>query len=132
MIFVFGSNLAGRHGAGAALYAKQHCGAILGCGHGLRGNSYAIPTKDANMKVLHLGAIKQYVDEFIDDANYYLETEPKILFKVTAIGTGLAGYKHEDIAPFFSLAPDNCVFDIRWASVDYFWGREQHRRFFKS
>ena len=53
-IFVFGSNLAGRHGAGAALYARQYRGAIYGKGVGLQGNSYAIPTKDFNIKTLSL------------------------------------------------------------------------------
>ena len=46
VIFVFGSNLEGRHGAGAALFAKNNFGAIYGKSEGLQGNSYAIPTKD--------------------------------------------------------------------------------------
>ena len=44
-IFVFGSNLAGRHGKGAALDAKNKYGAIYGVGFGRTGNSYAIPQK---------------------------------------------------------------------------------------
>ena len=57
-IFVFGSNLAGRHGKGAALYAKKHHGAIYGQGYGLQGRSFAIPTKDYNLKTLPLWCIK--------------------------------------------------------------------------
>jgi hypothetical protein len=56
-VFVFGSNLAGRHGKGAALHARQHCGAIYGQGEGLQGRSYAIPTKDAAIGTLPLDAI---------------------------------------------------------------------------
>ena len=63
-IFVFGSNLAGRHGKGAALYARQHHGAIDGQGIGLQGNSYAIPTKDARLRTLPLSQISTYVEEF--------------------------------------------------------------------
>lgn len=64
-IFVFGSNLAGRHGKGAALYAKQHHGAIYGVGSGRQGNSYAIPTKDRDIRTLPLSVIKIYVNTFI-------------------------------------------------------------------
>ena len=63
-IFVFGSNLAGRHGAGAAKEARLSWGAIYGQGVGLQGYSYAIPTKSQYMKPLPLEAIKVYVDEF--------------------------------------------------------------------
>lgn len=96
-IFVFGSNLAGRHGKGAALYAKQYHGAIYGQGIGLQGNSYAIPTKDARIKTLPLNTIKEYVDDFINFAYKHKELK----FIVTPIGCGLAGYKYEQIAPMF-------------------------------
>jgi hypothetical protein len=55
-VFVFGSNLAGRHGKGAALWARQHRGAIYGQGVGRQGNAYAIPIKDGQLRVLPLGA----------------------------------------------------------------------------
>jgi hypothetical protein len=63
-IFVFGSNLAGRHGKGAALYARQHHGAIYGQGVGLQGSSYAIPAKDEHLRSLPLEAIRRHVDDF--------------------------------------------------------------------
>ena len=96
-IFVFGSNLAGIHGKGAALTAKQKYGAIQGQGWGLQGNSFAIPTKDRNIKTLPLHTIKPYIDAFY----LYAQNKPNRKFFVTAIGCGLAGYRHEEIAPMF-------------------------------
>ncbi len=109
-VFVFGSNLAGRHGAGAARTAKQSFGAIYGQGIGRQGNSYAIPTKDGDLKTLPLGAIQMFVEQFIEYAHVHHETP----FAVTRIGCGLAGYKDEDIAPFFKNAPSNCSLPPGW------------------
>lgn len=110
MIFVFGSNLAGVHGAGAARYALEHEGAVWGIGCGLEGNSYALPTKDMAIRSMSLKLIKHYVDDFIQ----FAEEHPELTFKVTRIGCGLAGYKDEDTAPMFQDAPDNCFFDTAW------------------
>jgi hypothetical protein len=110
MIFVFGSNLAGRHGKGAALFARQHHGAIYGKGIGPQGNAYAIPTKDGNLRTLPLTKITDYVIDFIN----YAERHPELTFEVTRIGCGLAGYKDADIAPMFRLAPSNCVLPLGW------------------
>lgn len=109
-IFVFGSNLAGRHGKGAALYAIKHKGAEYGIGVGIQGNSYAIPTKDRNLKALPLDKIKNHVDVFIQ----YAEKHPDITFEVTKIGCGLAGYKESDIRPMFRGAPRNCLLPDWW------------------
>jgi len=103
-IFVFGSNLAGRHGKGAALYAKQHHGAIYGQGVGLQGNSYAIPTKDGQLRTLPLERIKGYVDMFLKYAAFESFRDREKLFVVTALGTGLAGYTPEEIGPMFKQA----------------------------
>ena len=94
-VFVFGSNLAGIHGAGAALQAIQF-GAVRGVGVGLCGQTYAIPTKDKYINTLPLSGIRKYVDEFIRCA---LHSE--LEFLVTPIGCGLAGYEPKDIAPMF-------------------------------
>lgn len=102
-IFVFGSNLAGRHGKGAALWAKQHRGAIYGQGEGLQGNSYAIPTKGYSLRTLDLIGIGLYVDTFIE----FAQEHPELTFQLTPIGCGLAGYKPEQIAPLFRGAPPN-------------------------
>lgn len=99
-IFVFGSNLAGIHGAGAAFYAYKNHGANWGVGNGLCGHSYAIPTKDERIRTFPLDDVKFYVDNFIDFAeNYDIAT-----FYVTKIGCGLAGFKETDIAPLFEQA----------------------------
>jgi hypothetical protein len=105
MIFVFGSNLAGRHGKGAAKFALLNHGAIYGKGWGLQGNSFAIPTKDANLVTLSLSFIKGYVDSFID----FAEKNPDLTFQLTPIGCGLAGYKPEHIGPMFKNSPPNVV-----------------------
>ena len=109
-IFVFGSNLAGRHGKGAALEARQKHGAIYGQGIGLQGCSYGIPTKDENIRTLPLNEIHDYVDEFIEFASM----RPDLQFNVTRIGCGLAGYQDKDIAPMFKDAPSNCVLPESW------------------
>ncbi len=102
-IFVFGSNLAGRHGKGAALHARQSHGAIYGRGEGLQGFSYAIPTKDENLRTLPLSVIETYVAHFLVCARVYSDRT----FRLTPIGCGLAGYKPEQIAPMFRHAPPN-------------------------
>lgn len=103
-VFVFGSNLAGRHGKGAALWARQHRGAIYGQGEGLQGNSYAIPTKDHNLNTLSREEIRRHVDTFLHFASM-----SKLTFQLTPIGCGLAGYRPEQIAPMFAGAPPNVI-----------------------
>lgn len=102
-IFVFGSNLAGRHGAGAALFARKEHGAIYGQGRGLQGNSYGIPTKDENLFTLPLNEIKFFVHTFL----LFAEENRDMVFNVTPIGCGLAGYRYSDIAPLFKDSPAN-------------------------
>lgn len=94
-IFVFGSNLAGNHGGGAARTALERFGAIRGQGVGLQGQSYAIPTMQGGVET-----IKPYVDEFIALAREWDQTT----FYVTRIGCGIAGFKDEEIAPLFAEA----------------------------
>ena len=96
-IFVFGSNLAGSHGGGAARLAYNRFGAIWGQGVGLQGQSYAIPTMQGGVET-----IKPYVDEFIEFAKQHTE----YIFLVTRIGCGIAGFKDEEIAPLFARAYD--------------------------
>ena len=112
-IFVFGSNLSGRHGRGAALYARKHYGAKYGEGVGRTGNSYAIPTKNRKLETLPLKAIKDFVNDFIRYAGEHQELK----FNVTRIGCGLAGYKDEDIAPMFKDVPPNCILPAAWKII---------------
>lgn len=100
-VFVYGANEAGRHGAGAAKQAMKW-GAKYGV-FGFSGQTYGIPTKDAHVITLPLDQIRYYVNRFID----FALTRPDLTFLVTEIGCGLAGYKVEDIAPMFSVVPDN-------------------------
>lgn len=121
MIFVFGSNLAGIHGAGAALYAMKHKGARYRIGEGLMSNSYALPTKDHQIQTLPIEQVKKYVDRFLEFAKQRQDLE----FQVTRIGCGLAGYTDAEIAPLFIHHTDNCQFDSIWAEYlpsGYFWG----------
>ena len=112
-IFVFGSNLAGRHGKGAALEAMLRHGAIYGKGIGLYGNSYAIPTKDENIVTLSLHRISKYVDTFIS----FAKLNPELKFEVTRIGCGLAGYEDKDIAPMFKGASSNVMLPVGWRAM---------------
>lgn len=98
-IFVFGSNLAGIHGAGAAKKALEF-GAVIGKGIGFKGRTYAIPTKDEKINTLPIKDIEPYVKQFID----YASKNQHLTFLVTQIGCGLAGYSPEDIAPLFENA----------------------------
>ena len=95
-IFVFGSNLAGRHGKGAARQALQW-GAVYGQAHGLQGKTYAIPTLDKGLVRRALGDIETDVHDF----SLFAQQHPKLSFLVTEIGCGLAGFKPEQIAPLF-------------------------------
>lgn len=96
-IFVFGSNLAGAHGGGAARLAYKRFGAVWGQGVGLQGQCYAIPTMQGGVET-----IKPYVDEFIR----FAKQNPRKIFLVTRIGCGIAGFADEDIAPLFASAVD--------------------------
>lgn len=111
MIFVFGSNRAGIHGAGAAQYARLYKGAQWGVGEGHTGDTYAIPTRDDLIGTLPIGEITKHVDTFIQYAKDHLELD----FQVTMIGCGYAGYTSEQIAPLFADMPtDNCYIDSGW------------------
>lgn len=127
MIFCFGSNTGGIHGAGAAAFAVRNRGAAWGTGVGHVGQSYALPTKNARKgrvgMTLPLTMIQKYVDQFLEYADHRHDLE----FQVTCIGCGLAGLKHEDIAPMFENAPMNCFFDEFWKpwltkASHRFWG----------
>ncbi len=111
-IFVFGSNLAGRHGKGAALEAKQKWGAIYGQGIGLQGQSYGIPTKGKQLQVLSLTEIEGYIKDFLN----FVEGNPQLTFYLTPIGTGLAGYTKEEIRNILKKypKPKNIVMSDSW------------------
>lgn len=109
-ILVFGSNLAGRHGLGAAKVAREQWGAKMGCGIGPTGSAYAIPTKDHDINTLPLLHVAVHVAEFIN----FAKKSPELRFLVTRIGCGLAGFTDAQIAPLFKDAPPNCVLPEGW------------------
>jgi len=112
--FVFGSNRAGRHGKGAALFAKQHFGAETGIGEGpnKEGTCYAIPTKGSRMDNLPFVSIQRSISDFVD----YARRNPDTLFLLTPIGTGLAGCKRKDIWGQLKIEglPGNVVLTASW------------------
>jgi hypothetical protein len=95
-IFVFGSNTSGKHSRGAAKRSLTW-GAIWGQGEGLQGKTYGIPTKNSKIRTLPISDIKPFVERFIQ----FAKEHPTMIFLVTEIGCGLAGYKPKDIAPLF-------------------------------
>ena len=106
-IFVFGSNLKGMHGGGAAYIAYRKFGAIMGQGVGLQGQSYGIPTMQGGVET-----IRPYVDEFIA----FAKEHPELTFLVTRIGCGIAGFTDDEIAPLFEKAHEveNIVLPPNW------------------
>ena len=109
-VFVFGSNLAGMHGGGAARMAYEHFGAEWGVGVGPTGQCYAIPTMQGG-----IDTIRPYVDEFIVYAKQHSDKR----FLVTRIGCGIAGFSDEEIAPLFreALAIPNIALPQLWHSI---------------
>ena len=109
-VFVFGSNLAGAHGGGAALLAYRKFGARWGQGVGLQGQSYGIPTMQGGVET-----IRPYVDVFIQFAREHIEYK----FLVTRIGCGIAGFRDEEIAPLFldALEVENIILPKEFVDV---------------
>lgn len=102
-IFVFGSNLEGAHGGGAAAIAYKKFGAVWGKGVGLYGQTYGIPTMHGGVE-----AIKPYVDEFVAFAKLH----PELKFLVTEIGCGIAGFTPQEIAPLFRKVIDEDIENV--------------------
>lgn len=127
-IFVFGSNTQGRHGKGAALWARQHAGAIYGQARGLQGQSYAIVTKDLT-KQIHPSIspldITDQIRKLYHDATCNNNYEFLIAYK--GDGVNLNSYTPRQLADMFYLAgeyfgkiPDNIIFEEQfWLLVNY-------------
>ncbi|MFN3566147.1 MAG: hypothetical protein ACK4V1_09235 [Burkholderiaceae bacterium] len=112
-IFVFGSDLAGRHAEGDALIALRDHGAVYGRAVGLQGRSYAIPVRDENGKPLPVPVIARYVKAFLRFAEIHRE----MTFHVTRIGCGHGAHRNEDIAPLFAGAAPNCRLPPGWRRI---------------
>ncbi|MBS2032455.1 MAG: hypothetical protein JST54_31455 [Deltaproteobacteria bacterium] len=112
-VFVFGSNHAGRHGKGAAKEAEAKYGAKRGQGEGLAGRSYGVPTKDAKLRTLTLDEVRAHVERFME----FARERQDLVFAVTRVGCGLAGFRDEDIAPLFANSPRNCELPREWLKM---------------
>lgn len=111
-IFVFGSNLAGIHGAGAAKHAMEEWGAEWGVGEGLTGNSYALPTKDFSIQTRLWVNVENSIKTFVE----FARANPSYLFLFTPVGTGLAGFDRKLLASTVKTIglPDNVVLTHSW------------------
>lgn len=94
-IFVFGSNIRGLHGGGAAAFAYAKFDAQWGVGEGLTGRCYALPTMEGGVD--YIGG---KVQNFLDCARQH----PELKFYVTPIACGIAGFTPSQIAPLFKDA----------------------------
>ena len=110
--FVFGSNLLGSHGAGAALFAKENFGAIEGQAEGLQGRCYAIPTLTKDFQQREYSDLKTSIQKFM---NFAIENPDK-KFLMSAIGTGIAGFSESYMQGFFRYidVPDNIIKPKGW------------------
>jgi hypothetical protein len=112
-IFVFGSNLQGRHGAGAAQWARKFRGAIYGKAEGLMGQSYALPTCSVPGVPLPLQRIREHIKIFLE----CVRANPRLEFQLTPVGCGYAGYHRREIAQLFKEQgplPSNVHPTERW------------------
>ena len=120
VVFVFGSNLAGVHGAGAAAHAHKHWGAQWGVGEGLTGRAYALPTKDATVRhTLSLATIQGHVHTFVE----FARENPDLIFLVTPFGCGLAGLREDVILNMITKAGGptrNMLFTASWFNPEVF------------
>lgn len=108
--FVFGSNLAGRHGKGAAKDAVDYFGAEYGVGYGATGRCWAIPTKDRKLRTLDIHKIGYHIMAFL----WFAHVNKHMTYVVTKIGCGLAGYSEDEIKRWFRNAPDNVILPKGW------------------
>lgn len=107
-VFVFGSNIRGQHGGGAARFAYKHFGAEWGVGKGMTGQCYALPTMEGDR------SFRLAVEDFLQCAREH----PQLTFLVTEVGCGIAGYTPEQVAPWFAPAVD--IYNVHLP--DSFWG----------
>jgi len=113
-VFVFGSNRVGRHGKGAALYAKKHFGAQQGVGAGRTGDAYAIPTKGERLELLEWHQIEPSIERFVETAR----THPHVTFHLTPVGTRLGGHSTEKLRVTLKRLgiPNNILLTASWVN----------------
>lgn len=109
-IFVFGSDLAGRHGAGAALQAAQQFGAEYGVGEGITGQCYAFPTLDRRLEKIP----RRWLEESRDMLFKTCLVNPEKQFLLTKVGCGLAGFPETTMRALFADPPVNLILPEDW------------------
>lgn len=123
VIFVFGSNVEGRHGLGAAKEAVQKFGAVYGRPEGLQGSSYAIPTKDLRVKANkgYRSVPEEKIVSSIAAMYRCAEQNPDKVFKVAYRNPPhkytLNGYSGAEMVRMFLKAgtpPMNVQFSMEW------------------
>ena len=123
-VFVFGSNLNGNHVGGAAYQALEKFGAEMGNAEGMQGQSYAIPTLDNNMERINLTDLEHSIGRFYD----YADEHPDLIFYLTKIGCGIAGYEVSDIATVVNCRdiPANVIIPEEFTHVPGFKGFDEN------
>ena len=123
-VFVFGSNLNGNHAGGAAYQALEKFGAEIGNAEGMQGQSYAIPTLDKNMERINLTDLEHSIGRFYD----YADEHPDLIFYLTKIGCGIAGYEVSDIATVVNCRdiPANVIIPEEFTHVPGFKGFDEN------
>lgn len=112
LIFVFGSNRSGIHGAGAAAFAHKKLGAEWGVGEGLTGFCYALPTKTETIDFMSADELLQHIKKFVGCA----ALRDDLVFNLSPVGCGLGGYDKDAVLKMFKQfdLPENILFDSRW------------------
>lgn len=109
-VFVFGSNMAGRHGAGAALQAAQEWGAERGVGEGITGQCYAFPTLGSHLELIPAHWLEQSRDKLYEACM----ARPDKRFLLTKVGCGIAGYPESLMRGLFENPPSNLILPEDW------------------
>lgn len=112
-VFVFGSNLLGRHFEGSALHALKFYGAVYGQGDGWQGEAYAIPVRDRELRVLPPPEVYEWVRRFVR----FARANPTMTFLVSEVGCGSEGYDATCMAPMFHDCPPNCQLSDRFKEI---------------
>lgn len=112
-VWVFESNIGGRHARGAAAIAVKCRGAEEGKCSGAAGSSYAIPTRDRENELLPWDDIENHVRTFRN----YAEAHPNQTFRILPSPHGKSEQEHARFADIFRNAPANCELPGRWLEI---------------
>ncbi len=109
-VFVFGTDLAGKHRNESAATAVEFHAAATAKGSGASGNAYAIPYRSSNDELLPAEVITNYLDSLFELAR----SEPHRLFQVARFGCEAGAHGDAGMARLFARAPANCLLPGLW------------------